>query len=156
MALFQLHYTQKLPAPVAEIWDFIATPRNLQKITPPYMGFDIRTPDIPQRMYEGLIIAYTVKPLMNLPMTWVTEITHIEEGVYFVDEQREGPYALWHHEHWVKEIPGGTLMTDLVSYIPPMGGLGKLVQPFLIKPRLEEIFEYRRVALEKIFGHYSE
>ena len=155
MALFQLHYTQKLPASVGEVWNFIATPRNLQKITPPYMGFDIRTPNIPERMYEGLIIAYTVKPLLHLPMTWVTEITHIEDGVYFVDEQRKGPYALWHHEHWVKEIPGGTLMTDLVSYIPPMGGLGKLAQPFLIKPRLEEIFEYRRVALEKIFGKFS-
>lgn len=154
MAFYQLRYSQKIPASVAEVWDFIATPRNLKKITPAYMGFDILTPNIPERMYQGLIIAYTVRPVLGLPMTWVTEITHIKEGIYFVDEQRKGPYALWHHELWVEEIPGGTLMTDLVSYVPPMGFWGSMLHPLLIRPRLEEIFEYRQKSLQEIFGQY--
>lgn len=152
MAFYQLNYTQKISAPVADVWDFIAKPSNLKKITPAYMGFDILTLNIPERMYQGLMIAYRVKPILGLPMTWVTEITHVKEGIYFVDEQRKGPYSLWHHEHWVEEIPGGTLMTDLVSYYPPMGFLGDIVHPLLIRPRLKEIFEYRRRSLEEIFG----
>jgi ligand-binding SRPBCC domain-containing protein len=115
------------------------------------MGFDVKT-EVPAQMYEGLIIAYTVKPLLAIPVEWVTEITHVKDKSFFVDEQRKGPYTMWHHEHHFKEVEGGVEMTDIVSYIIPLGFLGKLVEPFLVKPKLEEIFAYRFKIVEEVFG----
>lgn len=132
-------------------WDFFSSPANLKRITPSYMGFDVKT-EVPAQMYEGLIIAYTVKPLLGIPVEWVTEITHVKDKSFFVDEQRKGPYTMWHHEHHFKEVDGGVEMTDIVSYIIPLGFLGKLVQPFLVKPKLEEIFAYRFKIVEEVFG----
>lgn len=132
-------------------WDFFSSPVNLKRITPDYMGFDVKT-EVPAQMYEGLIIAYTVKPLFGIPVEWVTEITHVKDKAFFVDEQRKGPYTMWHHEHHFKEVEGGVEMTDIVSYILPLGFLGKLVQPFLVKPKLEEIFAYRFKIVEEVFG----
>ncbi len=132
-------------------WDFFSSPANLKRITPDYMGFDVKT-EVPAQMYEGLIIAYTVKPLFGIPVEWVTEITHVKDKAFFVDEQRKGPYTMWHHEHHFKEVEGGVEMTDIVSYIIPLGFLGKLVQPFLVKPKLEEIFAYRFKIVEEVFG----
>ena len=110
-------------------WDFFSSPANLKRITPSYMGFDVKT-EVPAQMYEGLIIAYTVKPLLGIPVEWVTEITHVKDKSFFVDEQRKGPYTMWHHEHHFKAVEGGVEMTDIVSYIIPLGFLGKLVEPF--------------------------
>ena len=132
-------------------WDFFSSPANLKRITPSYMGFDVKT-EVPTKMYEGLIIAYTVKPLLGIPVEWVTEITHVKDKSFFVDEQRKGPYTMWHHEHHFKEVEGGVEMTDIVSYIIPFGFLGKLVEPFLVKPKLEEIFAYRFKIVEEVFG----
>ena len=132
-------------------WDFFSSPANLKRITPSYMGFDVKT-EVPTQMYEGLIIAYTVKPLLGIPVEWVTEITHVKDKSFFVDEQRKGPYTMWHHEHHFKEVEGGVEMTDIVSYIIPLGFLGKLVEPFLVKPKLEEIFAYRLKIVEEVFG----
>ena len=132
-------------------WDFFSSPANLKRITPSYMGFDVKT-EVPAQMYEGLIIAYTVKPLLGIPVEWVTEITHVKDKSFFVDEQRKGPYTMWHHEHHFKEVDGGVEMTDIVSYIIPLGFLGKLVEPFLVKPKLEEIFAYRFKIVEEVFG----
>jgi ligand-binding SRPBCC domain-containing protein len=132
-------------------WDFFSSPANLKRITPSYMGFDVKT-EVPAQMYEGLIIAYTVKPLLGIPVEWVTEITHVKDKSFFVDEQRKGPYTMWHHEHHFKEVEGGVEMTDIVSYIIPLGFLGKLVEPFLVKPKLEEIFAYRFKIVEEVFG----
>jgi ligand-binding SRPBCC domain-containing protein len=132
-------------------WDFFSSPANLKRITPSYMGFDVKT-EVPAQMYEGLIIAYTVKPLLGIPVEWVTEITHVKDKLFFVDEQRKGPYTMWHHEHHFKEVEGGVEMTDIVSYIIPLGFLGKLVEPFLVKPKLEEIFAYRFKIVEEVFG----
>ena len=132
-------------------WDFFSSPANLKRITPSYMGFDVKT-EVPTQMYEGLIIAYTVKPLLGIPVEWVTEITHVKDKSFFVDEQRKGPYTMWHHEHHFKEVDGGVEMTDIVSYIIPLGFLGKIVQPFLVKPKLEEIFAYRFKIVEEVFG----
>ena len=132
-------------------WDFFSSPANLKRITPSYMGFDVKT-EVPVQMYEGLIIAYTVKPLLGIPVEWVTEITHVKDKSFFVDEQRKGPYTMWHHEHHFKEVEGGVEMTDIVSYIIPLGFLGKLVEPFLVKPKLEEIFAYRFKIVEEVFG----
>ena len=105
-------------------------------------------------MYPGLFIEYTVSPLLGIPMTWVTEITHVAEGEYFVDEQRVGPYAIWHHEHFFESIPGGVKMTDVVHYKVPFGILGTLVHPFIVRPKLEQIFSYRWKANERLFGTF--
>ena len=149
--MHQLIRKQFVKTDLNTCWDFFSSPSNLKVITPDYMGFDVKT-DVPEKMYEGLIISYTVKPLLGIPMEWVTEITHINEMSFFVDEQRIGPYKMWHHEHHFKEINGGVEMTDIVSYVIPFGILGKLVQPILVQPKLEEIFAYRFKVVDNLFG----
>lgn len=154
MKIYTLHKKQNLPISKAQAWDFLSRPENLKTITPDYMGFNILSGgDRP--MFAGQIIQYIVTPIMGIKTKWVTEITHVKEGVYFVDEQRFGPYALWHHKHFIKEIDGGVEMEDIIDYKVPFGFLGQLVQPFLVKPKLEEIFEYRTKKLEALFGKYT-
>lgn len=152
MTVYQLYKELQLSATLEEAWEFISNPSNLAKITPDYMGFDIRTPRLPEKIYPGLMIAYRVRPLMGIPMPWLTEITQVSENSYFVDEQRRGPYALWHHEHWL--IPGeyGVLMKDLVTYVLPAGFLGTMAQRIFVKRQLEGIFQYREEVLVQIFG----
>jgi ligand-binding SRPBCC domain-containing protein len=149
--MYQIKRTQIVKTDLNTCWEFFSSPKNLQKITPKYMGFDVRT-EVPAKMYEGLMIEYRVRPLMNIPMTWITEITHVKDHQFFVDEQRKGPYRLWHHEHHFREIPEGVEMTDIVSYELPMGPLGKLVHPILVKKKLEEIFAYRFKIVEELFN----
>ena len=91
MAIYQINERLELAASVDEAWDFISSPANLKKITPPYMGFEISTPGLPEKIYPGLMISYKVRPVLGIPMTWLTEITHVSEPYYFVDEQRVGP-----------------------------------------------------------------
>ena len=117
------------------------------------MGFDILS-GTDRKMYPGQIIQYIVTPIMGIKTKWVTEITHIKEGEYFVDEQRFGPYALWHHKHFIKEVDGGVEMEDIIDYKVPLGFLGQLVHPILVKPKLTEIFNYRKQKLEALFGSY--
>jgi ligand-binding SRPBCC domain-containing protein len=148
--MYQLKRTQFVKTDLATCWDFFSAPSNLNKITPKYMGFDVLT-DETSVMYEGLMIEYRVRPLLNLPMKWITEITHVKDQQYFVDEQRKGPYAIWHHEHHFKEVNGGVEMTDIVSYELPFGILGKMVHPFLVKKKLEEIFAYRFQVVDELF-----
>jgi len=155
MPVYQLKREQHLKASVPEIWDFISSPANLKKITPEYMGFDITSTDMPQKMYPGMIISYKVSPMLGIKLTWVTEITHVHEGVFFVDEQRMGPYKIWHHEHHLETVDGGVKMTDLITYSPPLGLLGAIANRIIIRKQLIEIFEYRRVVLDKLFGSNS-
>ena len=152
MAFYQLNYEQRILANLDTAWDFISRPENLKSITPDYMGFDILTKDLPQVMYPGLIIEYRVRPVAYVPMRWVTEITHIRDKQYFVDEQRIGPYAMWHHEHIVEPIDGGVLMRDKISYAPPLGMLGRCAHALFIRRQLESVFDYREQALIEIFG----
>lgn len=154
MGIYQLYKEQKVPASIEEVWDFISSPKNLKKITPDYMGFDITSKHLPDKMYPGMIISYIVKPVLGIKTTWVTEITHVKENEFFVDEQRVGPYTIWHHQHRVEAIEGGTLMTDIVSYKPPFAILGRMANSLLIKDKLEEIFAYREKALIEIFGAF--
>ena len=116
------------------------------------MGFDITSEDLPDKMYPGMIISYKVSPLLGIKTTWVTEITQVRESEFFVDEQRVGPYSIWHHQHHISPISGGVLMRDIVSYQPPLGILGALANQLIIKGKLQEIFDYRVVAVEKRFG----
>jgi ligand-binding SRPBCC domain-containing protein len=152
MPVYQLYREQKLPAGMEAVWDFISDPRNLKTITPDYMGFDILSEKLPERIYPGMIITYTVRPVFRVKMNWVTEITHLAEGEYFVDEQRVGPYRMWHHHHRIQPDKEGVLMTDLVTYRPPLGFLGSLANRLIISKRLEEIFRYRQRKLIQIFG----
>lgn len=149
--MYQLKSTQFIKADIKTCWDFFSSPNNLKVITPPYMGFEVKT-EVPEKMYEGLMIAYTVRPLFGIPMSWVTEIKTVKVNQFFVDEQRQGPYTIWHHEHHFKEVEGGVEMTDIVSYVLPFGILGKLVHPFVVRKKLEEIFAYRFKKVDEIFN----
>ncbi len=149
MAFCQLIKKQFVPATIDEVWDFISSPANLKEITPDYMGFDITSKDLPEKMYAGMIISYNVRPLLGIPVTWVTEITHVEEKRYFVDEQRVGPYSMWHHQHLIEPHENGVMMTDIVSYKPPLGFLGSIANVLFIRRQLEGIFAYREEALKK-------
>jgi ligand-binding SRPBCC domain-containing protein len=117
------------------------------------MGFDITSEGISDEMYKGMIISYKVSPVLGIKTTWVTEITQVEQGKYFVDEQRIGPYKLWHHQHFLEATENGTLMSDIISYQPPFGILGNMANSIMIKKKLEEIFNYRQKKLNELFGN---
>ncbi|WP_075602210.1 SRPBCC family protein [Saccharicrinis aurantiacus] len=151
MGFYQFKSSQYFNNSLDELWEFISNPRNLKTITPDYMGFDIQTEDLPEKMYEGMIIKYKVSPALGIKTTWVTEITHVKHQHYFVDEQRMGPYKVWHHEHFLEPAGTGTIMRDIVSYQPPFGILGNLANTILIKRKLNEIFDYRSMALKERF-----
>ena len=154
MKLYRLETVQNLPISQKEAWDFLSDPKNLKRITPEYMGFEILS-GASDKMYAGQIIQYIVTPVMSIPTKWVTEITHVDEGKYFVDEQRFGPYALWHHKHFIKPIHKGVGMIDIIDYKIPFGILGQLVHPIIVAPKLKEIFEFRKHALNEMFGEYK-
>lgn len=152
MAFYQFKKKQVVKATIEQVWDFISRPENLKKITPDYMGFNIIGDHVPKKMYSGMIISYMVSPMLGIKTNWVTEITHIREKKYFVDEQRVGPYKIWHHQHHIEETDDGVLMTDIISYNPPFGFLGRIANSLFIKKKLNEIFEYRTEAVIKEFG----
>ncbi len=155
MAYYQLVTTQKLPVSINEIWEFISAPDNLKGITPKQMGFIVTSNSGGGKMYPGMIITYKVSPLFGIKLNWMTEITHVKDQEYFVDEQRQGPYSMWHHEHKIEAIDGGVLMTDILTYSPPFGFLGAIANSILIKNKIKQIFDFRTVALEKRFGKYT-
>merc|ERR1711879_79093 len=105
-------------------------------------------------MYPGMIISYCVKPLLGIKTTWVTEITQVKDKEYFVDEQRVGPYNIWHHEHFIEPLKNGVLMKDIVSYQPPFGIFGSIANKLTIRKKLQEIFDYRTKAIEMRYGKY--
>ena len=152
MGVYRIYEQMTVPAKLEEVWDFISRPENLKEITPPYMGFHILTPDLPEVMYPGMIISYRVSPVLHIGMTWVTEITHVEQLRYFVDEQRTGPYSMWHHEHHLEPDPQGVRMTDIVTYRLPLGFLGGWAHRLFVKKQLDQIFLFRKKALENKFG----
>lgn len=115
------------------------------------MGFTI-IDGADRPMFPGQIIQYKVSPFPGITTTWVTEITHVKEGEYFVDEQRFGPYALWHHKHFINPIDGGVEMEDIIDYKIPFGILGQLAHPLLVKKQLKGIFAYREEKLTELFG----
>lgn len=149
---YSLKTVQKLPVTLEQAWDFFSKPSNLKDITPSSMGFDIKSRHHGERMYAGQIIEYTVTPLLGIPLYWMTEITHVEEQKYFVDEQRFGPYSLWHHQHHFREIAGGVEMTDIVHIRIPFWIIGDLAYAILVKSKLREIFSYRYKKAEEVFG----
>jgi len=146
-----LETSQIIYARIGRAWDFFSDPRNLAKITPPELDFTILNV-LPERVYQGMMIEYRVRPLLGIPVRWVTEITHVDPEKLFVDEQRIGPYRIWHHEHHFKELDSGRVeMKDRVTYVLPFGPLGNLVHPILVKPQLAKIFAFREKAVAELF-----
>lgn len=151
MRLHSLKRVQVLPITLEKAWDFFSDPANLATITPPRMGFHILSEHRPDRMYAGQLIEYRVSPLLGIPLHWVTEITQVVEGKYFIDEQRFGPYSLWHHQHHFREVEGGVEMTDIVHYKIPLGLIGRLANIFFVRRKLESIFNYRYEKVREMF-----
>lgn len=152
--MYCMKFRQKLPLSIEESWNFFSSPNNLKILTPDHLGFKIINDLEDRRMYAGQIIVYTIRPLWNLPLKWVTEITHVEEPHYFIDEQRLGPYKFWHHEHRLVPIAKGVEMSDTVYYQLPFGFFGKALNFLKIKKDLQTIFSYRQKKLETLFGLY--
>lgn len=146
-----LKQEQFLPITLDEAWQFFASPRNLNEITPDDMVFEIVS-ELPDSMYAGLLINYRLKPMFNIPLDWCTEITHIKEKEYFVDEQRKGPYRIWHHEHHFRAVDGGVLMTDLLHYDIGKSVLGWIAGKLFVHKKVKAIFDYRRNKLQTIFN----
>jgi ligand-binding SRPBCC domain-containing protein len=151
MKFYQLYREQFIDATLNEVWKFVSAPQNLKDITPEYMGFHITSENLPEEMYPGMIISYKVSPMLGIKLNWVTEITHVSDRKFFVDEQRLGPYRLWHHQHILEPMGDGVLMKDIVTYKPPYGVLGYIANSIFIRKQLEEIFDYRAIAIEKRF-----
>lgn len=147
----KLYFRQFLPIDLNRAWDFFSSPKNLNEITPPGMRFEIRS-DLPEKMYEGVFIVYRLSPFLNIPLQWVTEITHIREKQFFVDEQRKGPYRIWHHEHHFEEAEGGVWMSDVLHYEIGKSVFGKIAGRLFVDRMVRDIFEHRRKVLEKKFG----
>ncbi|GAB2685901.1 SRPBCC family protein [Mucilaginibacter koreensis] len=156
MKSYHLEWEQSMPISLDQAWDFFSSPLNLAKITPPDMKF-IVTSNYSEdtKMYPGMIITYKVSPLLGIKLNWMTEITHVQDHVYFVDEQRFGPYALWHHQHHFTEIPGGVHMTDILDYAIPYGMIGRLSNTLLVGKQVKKIFQFREKAIVKMFGEYK-
>ncbi|MGH7494226.1 MAG: SRPBCC family protein [bacterium] len=151
MKIYTLQARQALPISLPTAWDFFSSPRRLAEITPPWLNFRV-TSHVPEKMYAGMIITYQIRPFGNISVEWLTEITHVQEPFLFVDEQRSGPYQLWHHQHAFREITGGVEITDLVHYALPYGVFGRLLHQLAVATRLRDIFDFRKARLEQIFG----
>jgi len=149
--LQRLSRRQDLPLRLEDAWDFFSRPENLARITPRDLGFEV-TSGLPERMYAGMIVSYRVRPLAGVGVAWITEITHVNEPHFFVDEQRSGPYRFWHHQHHFESLASGIRMTDLVHYQLPFGWPGHLLCGRMVADRLEKIFAYRSQVLSRLFG----
>ena len=145
-----LRFEQFLPVTLEEAWTFFASPVNLDLITPPDLKFNILD-TLPEKMHKDMIIRYRIRPMMNIPMKWITQITEYEEHVSFTDIQIKGPYKLWRHQHLFKSTEGGVLMTDILQYEIGFGPLGKLAGQLWVDRKVRQIFEFRRRKLQAIF-----
>ncbi len=148
--MYQLKRTQLIRTDFQTCWDYFSAPGNLHVITPDYIDFRVHTA-VPEKLYEGLIIRYTIRPILGIPLTWISEIKTWREDRYFIDEQRRGPYKLWHHEHHFREVEGGVEMTDVITYRMPFGVFGRLVHWLFIRRQLERIFDYRCQKADELF-----
>jgi len=150
LKIYKLEYKQVLPITQKECWQFFSDPLNLEKITPPEMKFEIKS-DLPAAIYPGQIILYRIKLLPGIKISWVTEITHVKDELFFVDEQRTGPYKFWHHQHHFNEVDGGMEIKDIIHYSIPFGILGMAVNKLFVEDKLASVFKYRRDFLSGFF-----
>ncbi len=150
--LHSIQTSQLIKSDLNTVWEFMSSPKNLATITPDYMGFQILNDLHGDTMYSGQIIEYNVSPILGVKLHWVTEITHVKDKAYFVDEQRFGPYSFWHHKHFLKETSQGVEMNDLVHYKLPFGALGKLANAMFVKKQLKDVFDYRYKKVNELFN----
>ena len=149
--VYSLKTVQELPISIEQAWDFFSNPANLSTITPGNMGFNIISKHHGEKMYAGQLIEYKVSPVLNIPLYWMTEITHVEQNKYFVDEQRFGPYSLWHHQHHFRATDNGVEMTDIVHYKLPFWFLGDIANSLFVEKQLKGIFDYRYRKVEELW-----
>lgn len=150
MKVFTYKIQQFLPIDINTAWDFFSDPQNLQKITPPWLGFKILS-HLPEKMFPGMLIVYKVTPIPGLPVTWMTQINVIREKEFFIDEQKFGPYKLWHHKHTFIEKENGVEMTDEVTYSPGFGFLSGIINRKIVSKKIDSIFSYRKDVLNRLF-----
>lgn len=150
--VYSFKTVQKIPIGLDKAWDFFSNPANLQEITPGNLGFKIISKHHGDKMYAGQVIEYQVSPVLGIPLYWMTEITHVKDREYFVDEQRYGPYSMWHHQHHFKIIEGGVEMADIIHYRLPLWFLGDIANSLFVKKQLQQIFDYRFKRVEEVFG----
>ncbi|MGA9637009.1 SRPBCC family protein [Flavobacterium sp.] len=151
MKLYKKETVQYVNATIEECWSFFSSPLNLQKMTPDNIGFFITDYD-GKSMYSGQIIQYKISPFLGIKLPWVTEITTVVDKSYFIDEQRFGPYAFWHHKHFFEATENGVKMTDIVHYALPFGILGRIMNTMVVKSKLKTIFEHREKRVNEIFN----
>lgn len=152
MGYYQIHDEQVVKTDINNLWNFVSDPSNLKKLTPSKLGFKMMT-STHTEMTEGMIITYRITPLLNIGVKWVTEISHVKKQNYFIDKQVYGPYKLWHHQHLFQVIDEHHVrMTDIVTYALPFGIIGDFVNFMFIRRKLKTVFDYRKVALNKIFN----
>ncbi len=140
-----------IPAELPTTWKFFSDPVNLAEITPAFLNLRVTSEIKETEVFSGQVLTYSVKPLLGIPVLWRSEIVHVAPLKLFIDEQRKGPYSLWHHQHHFTEVKGGVEMTDLVYYKLPLGVAGSLAHP-LVKKKLGEIFTFRYNRINEIFG----
>ena len=153
--VYSIKTVQRIPITLSGAWDFFSRPENLKHITPIDLGFNVISKHHGETMYAGQIIEYKISPVLGIPLYWMTEITHVEDKKYFVDEQRFGPYSLWHHQHHFKIIDGGVEMTDIVHYKLPIFFLGDIANSLFVKQQLNKIFRFRFASVEEKFGNWK-
>ena len=153
--VYSLYSRQRVPASLDDIWRFFSDARNLKAVTPPHLNLKVTNEVYGDAVYAGQVMTYNVKPVLGIPLAWMTEITHVQDKKYFVDEQRKGPYKLWHHQHHFNPIEGGVEMIDIVHYRLPMGPLSSLANRILVKKELEKIFTYRYQKIVERFGKWE-
>lgn len=151
MGIYTIKKEQLVNASIDDVWSFFSDPNNLSKITPEHMGFEVTSEPYEGEIYPGQIITYKVSPVLNIKMFWMTEITHVVPKKIFVDEQRKGPYKIWHHQHLFEETNDGVKMTDIVHYQPPMWILGNIANNIFIRNQLNNIFDYRKKVVDTLF-----
>ncbi len=154
MSLHQLKSIQKIPISIDEAWHFFSNAKNLIRITPPFLNLKVTSELSEEEVFAGQRMTYIVKPIFNIPLSWTTEISHVERLKLFVDEQKKGPYKLWRHQHHFKEIMGGIEMTDLIDYELPFGFIGSIVHTLAAKNKLQKIFTYRFYKINELFGDW--
>ena len=153
--VYSIKTVQTIPISLTEAWEFFSKPDNLKDITPSNLGFLIVSKHHGKTMYPGQIIEYTVKPILGIPLYWMTEITQVTDQQYFIDQQRFGPYTMWHHQHHFKAVEGGVEMTDIVHYKLPFFFLGDIANWLFVKRQLKGIFDFRFKAVEAKWGIYK-
>lgn len=155
MTAHTIKAVQKIPASKEQVWNFFSSAANLRSITPASMNFRVTSQYHGGTLYAGQIFEYKVSPVLDIPLYWMTEVTHVKEMDFFADDQRYGPYKMWQHQHHFKTIPGGTEMTDIIHYKNPLWILGNLANALFVKRKLREIFEYRFVKVQELFGKWE-